>query len=300
MGRYPEKRKTEASPWLNGDAKTLYMHYYSRLAGVAATRYRWVGLPDNIDPMRLEIALILQGGLAAFYHVRPEAKLRDGVEEALNGRFTVSRATYGGAQLDDLFNPASYRAYAPSAVGARFDTNGPLASWRGVPIWGDALRMDYDGQTIQVFANRLARASLIVDVNMASTTRGIVIVTDQDQLLTAQTTVDTMLSGVTAFLNKGTVNLEGIKALDLGVHPDTVERSHVVAMRLWNEALTALGVQAGAQEKEERLTDDEVQAIRGAVEAVRRRTLTPRVQAANLINRRYFGGANVVEVIDQW
>jgi Phage Connector (GP10) len=91
-----------------------------------------------------------------------------------------------------------------------------------------------------------------------------------------------------------------MKALDLGVHPDTVERSHVVAMRLWNEALTAMGVQAGAQEKEERLTDDEVQAIRGAVESIRRRTLTPRVQGAALINRRYFGGAEIVKVIDQW
>ena len=54
MGRYPaQTRKTEGSPWLNGDAADLYMHYYSRLAGVAATRNRSLGLPDNIDPMRL-------------------------------------------------------------------------------------------------------------------------------------------------------------------------------------------------------------------------------------------------------
>ena len=38
------------------------------------------------------------------------------------------------------------------------------------------------------------------------------------------------------------LTLDSIKPFDLGVHPDTVERSHVVAMRLWNEALTALGV----------------------------------------------------------
>ena len=71
-------------------------------------------------------------------------------------------------------------------------------------------------------------------------------------------------------------------------------------MRLWNEALTALGTQAGAQEKEERLTDDEVQAIRGAVESIRRRTLTPRIQAAELINRRYFDSKTIVSVVDQW
>lgn len=301
MGKYPESpRKPEASPWLNGDALALYNHYSSRLAGVAATRYRWLGLPENIDPMRLEFALVLQGGLAAFTHVRPRTPLGPGEVEAKSGRFTITKATYGAAALDDLFNPAGYTTYAPNgAGGVTFNTNKPLNEWRGVPIWGDALRMNYDGETIALFANRLARASLVVDVNMAATTRGVVIATTQDKLLTAQTMIETAMSGLTAFVTDEKT-LDSIKPLDLGVHPDTVERSHVVAMRLWNEALTALGVQAGAQEKEERLTDDEVQAIRGAVEAVRRRTLTPRQQAADLINRRYFEGAKVVEVVDQW
>jgi hypothetical protein len=299
MTRYPQVRKPEASPWLNGDAQALYSHYYSRLAGVAATRYRWEGLPDSIDPMRLEFALVLQGGLAAFTHVRNRAPLGRGVDEALQGRFAVTKCTYGGTALDDLFNPASYTTYGPRGVGGiTFKTVAPLSEWAGVPIWGDALRMDYDGETIRTFANRLARSSLIVDTNMAATTRGIVVLTDQDQLLTDQTTVETMMSGLTTFTNRKSV--DNVKAIDLGVHPDTVERSHVVAMRLWNEALTALGVQAGAQEKEERLTDDEVQAIRGAVEAVRRRTLTPRKLAAQQINRRYFDNEEIVKVIDQW
>jgi hypothetical protein len=300
-GRYPQTpRKPEASPWLNGDAQALYLHYYSRLAGVAATRYKWIGLPDTIDPMRLEFALVLQGGLAAFTHVRNGDPLGSGDDEARKGRFAVVKATYGAGRLDDLFNPASYQTYGPSGVGGiRFTTTKPLDEWAGVPIWGDALRMDYDGDTIRLWANRLARASLVVDTNMLATTRGIVVATSQDELLSTQTAADTMLSGITTFVAKN-FDLDAIKALDLGVHPDTVERSHVVAMRLWNESLTALGVQAGASEKEERLTDDEVQAIRGAVQAVRRRTLEPRQLAAQQINRRYFNSAEVVKVVDQW
>ena len=298
-GRYPQQRKPEASPWLNGDAQALYDHYYSRLAGVAATRYRWEGLPDTIDPMRLEFCLVLQGGLAAWTHVRRDAPLGDGEDEAEQGRFVVSRCTYGASGLDDLFNPAGYTTYGPGLPSITFKTTKPLDEWAGVPIWGDALRLDYDGATIRMFANRLARSSLVVDTNMAATTRGMVVFTDQDKMLSAQTTLDTAMSGLTAFTtDKGL--LDEVKAFDFGVHPDTVERSHVVAMRLWNEALTALGVQAGAQEKEERLTDDEVQAIRGAVQAVRRRTLEPRQLAARQINRRYFGAREVVKVVDQW
>ena len=302
QGRYPGARATEASPWLNGDALALYNHYYTRLAGVAVTRYRWLGLPDNIDPMRLEYLLVLQGGLAAFTHLRQDEELvGTGQDNADAGRFTVTRASYGGAQLDDLFNPASYRPYGPRLMGLKtFTTNGPLDEWRGVPIWGDALRMNYDGQAIELWANRLARASLVVDTNMMSTTRGVILTTTQDQLLTAQTVLETTMSGIPAFVTSKGFDPDTIKALDLGVHPETVERSHVVAMRLWNEALMALGVQAGAQEKTERLTDDEVQAIRGGVESVRRRTLTPRQQAATYINRRYFAGDKIVEVIDQW
>lgn len=299
MSRYPHTQKPEQSPFLNGDADTMYMHWYSRLAGIATTRYRWIGLPDTCDPMGLEIALTLGGGLAAFTHVRNNEPLGDGEEEALKGRFAVARATYGGP-VDDMFRPAKYTTYGPAGVGGiGFVTTKPLEEWAGVPIWGDSMRMDYDGATIRLFANRLARASLVVDTNMLATTRGIVVATDQDELLSAQTTVDTMLSGITTFVSKN-FNADAMKALDLGVHPDNVERSHVVAMRIWNEALTALGIQAGASEKEERLTDDEVQAIRGAVLAVRRRTLEPRQLAAQRINRRYFGSRKVVEVVDQW
>lgn len=301
MSRYPQQpRKPEASPWLNGDAQALYMHYYSRLAGVAATRYKWVGLPDSIDPMRLEYALVLQGGLAAFTHVRNREPLGAGVDEARKGRFAVTKCTYGASALDDLFNPASYTTYGPRGVGGiTFNTTKPLDDWAGVPIWGDALRMDYDGETIRTFANRLARSSIVVDTNMAATTRGMVVFTDQDKFLSRSTALETAMSGLTTYTTDQGL-LDAVKAVDLGVHPDTVERSHVVAMRLWNEALTALGVQAGASEKEERLTDDEVQAIRGAVQAVRRRTLEPRQLAAQQINRRYFDAVEVVKVIDQW
>lgn len=302
MARYPGgPTKPEASPWLNGDARTLYNHYYSRLAGIAMTRYRWEGLPDNIDPMRLENALVLQGGLAAFTHLRNGDPLADGETEAARGRFAVVKATYGGGKLDDLFNPALYTTYGPNGAGGiSFTTTKPVTEWAGVPIWGDSARMDYDGQTILTFANRLARASLVVDVNMAATTRGVVIVAEsQDTLLTQQTAMETALSGLPTIVTDEKT-IDAMKALNLGVHPETVERSHVVAMRLWNEALTALGVQAGAAEKEERLTDDEVQAIRGAVQAVRRRTLMPRRLAAQQINRRYFGAKEVVQVVDQW
>ena len=129
--------------------------------------------------------------------------------------------------------------------------------------------------------------------------RPVIGVTTQDDFLSKQITLGAAMSGIDTFVVKPE-DYETFKALDFGVHPDTVESSHRVAMRLWAEALEALGVESPAAEKRERMIVDEVNGDASSIAAVRRLTLTPRRQAASLINRRYFGGEPVVEVVDQW
>jgi len=251
--------------------------------------------------MLLERTLLTETGLAAFIHLRPNAPFEAGAIERANGRFTVVRAAAVGP-LDDLFYTSGYTTYSPRTgvpTSNRFNTNGSLSEWKGVPIWGDALRQNYDAQTIDLWANIMARAMLVVNVNMAATTHGVVVVTNQDKLVSAQVLVDNALSGLPSFTADPEA-LDSIKTLDFGVHPETVERSHVVAMRLYNEGLTALGLRPGAQEKQERLTDDEVQAITGSAKAIRQRSFQPRELAAQQINARYFKGAQIVSVVDQW
>lgn len=319
MGRFPAqspvKRSASDGPFVGDDwANTLYHHYFSRLLAVATTRYRWVGLGPWIDPMRVEYLLVTQG-LAAFTYVNQKAGpptgalFGDGADIDGSGggrlrvesdRFTVSQATPAGGFLDDTFTPSTYRTFAPTgANGISFSTFAPLNEWKGVPIWGDSLRSQYDLNTIIAFAKRLAQASLVVDTNLRMTMRGAVVVTDQDNLKTAQVALDGVMRGVDTFVAKKET-VEAMKAIDLGVHPDQVEKSHIVAMRIWSEALEALGVESPAAEKSERIVVAEIGADNSQVSAVRRMTLTPRRQAASLINRRYFGGAEVVEVIDQW
>jgi len=170
-----------------------------------------------------------------------------------------------------------------------------------VPIWGDANRSRYDALTIGLFARRLAQASLVVDTNLRQTMRGKVMATDQDGLKSSKIVTDAVGIGYDLMVTKDqAAGLENLKALDLGVHPDTVESSHRVAMRLWAEALEALGVESPAAEKRERMIVDEVNGDASQIAAIRRLTLTPRRRAADLINRRYFSGEPVVEVIDQW
>lgn len=302
MSRYPAqpKRTVEAPPWLNGDAIELYNHYHSRYLGMAATRFRWEGLPDNINPMLLERTLLTDTGLAAFIHTKPRTPLGEGVEESRNGRFSIVRAAPVGP-LDDLFYTTGYTTYSPSGdvTSRRFNMQGRMSDWGGVAIWGDALRQNYDARTIDLWANIMSRAMLVVRTNMAATTRGVVVVTNQDKLLSSQIAVENALSGLPV-LDADQSVMDSIKTFDFGVHPETVERSHVVAMRLYNEGLTALGLRPGAQEKQERLTDDEVQAITGSAQAIRLRVLQPRELAARQINQRYFAGAPIVKVVDQW
>lgn len=316
MSRYPETTPVGVTagdgPFLTPDLNAIYRHYFSRLVAVATTRYRWVGLGPWVDPMRVEWLLVTQG-LAAFTYVKQREELgpvdsllapdpertRDGRKRIESERFTVTQVAVTGF-LDDTYTPAGYRTYAPNGAGGiNFRTNLPLAEWKGVPIWGDANRSRYDAETITLFARRLASASLVVDTNLRGTMRPVVLATTQDKLLSKQITLEGAMRGIDTFV-VDEKDIQTMKTLDFGVHPDTVERSHVIAMRLWAEALEALGVESPAAEKRERMIVDEVNGDQSQIAAIRRLTLTPRRRAADLINRRYFDGAPVVEVVDQW
>lgn len=314
MTRYPESPSSRVSsdgPFVGDDvANQLYRHYFSRLLAVATTRYRWLGFGPWVDPMRVEWLLVTQG-LCAFTYVDHKAGFPTGQLfgpdhdfdrkrlAVYSGRFTVAQATVTG-YMDDTFTPSGYRTFAPTgANGIAFNTFMPLDEWKGVPIWGDANRSSYDLNTISLFARRLASASLVVDTNLRMTMRGAVGVATQDDLQTKRVALDGAMRGIDVFVAKPET-LDSIRAVDFGVHPDQVEKSHIVAMRLWSEALEALGVESPAAEKSERLVVDEIGADNSQVAAVRRLTLTPRRQAASLINRRYFGGEPVIEVVDQW
>lgn len=294
--------------------------------GVATTRYRWLGFGPWIDPMVVEYMLVTEGR-AAFTYVQPQKgeprpevgrplfddngpmvdlRGRDGAFTKRVGglavahsRFTVTRVTPGGF-LDDTYTPSSYTTMAPTGAGGiNFTTFGPLEGWRGVPIWGDNLRSQYDLNTIITWSKILAEAALVVQNNMRKTMVGTVVFAPQDKLKTAQVTLEGVKRGIDVMV-ADTAIIEGIKDVNFGVHPDSVEKSHMVLMRLWAEALEALGVESPVNEKKERITVSEVDGDNSQVSAVRRMTLTPRRQAASLINRRFFGGAPVIEVIDQW
>lgn len=319
--RYPKSSPSEAhsgdGPFVGDEvANQLYQHYYSRLLAVAVTRYRWLGLGPWIDPNRVEWLLVTQG-VAAFTHVRqrvelpvaqelmgpdPEGAFSNGSwdrKRISSDRFTVTQVAVTGF-LDDTYTPAGYRTYAPNGAGGiSFNTTGELQEWKGVPIWGDANRSRYDMLTIATFARRLAQASLVVDTNLKGTMRPVVGVTSQDQLASSRITLDGAMRGIDVLVAKQDV-VDSFKTFDFGVHPDTVERSHIIAMRLWAEALEALGVESPAPEKAERMITDEVNGDHSQIAAIRRLTLQPRRRAAELINRRYFEGAAVVEVVDQW
>ena len=90
------------------------------------------------------------------------------------------------------------------------------------------------------------------------------------------------------------------KALDMGVDPESVEASHRVFTRIRSEAIQALGINAPGSEKQERKITDEIDGDEAQTLAIRRLAYAPRRRAVDLINKRYFNGDPVVEVVDQW
>jgi len=291
MGRYegetPALRVGGQGPFLTGDPNQIYQHYFSKLLAVATTRYRWLGLGPWVDPARLEWLLVTQG-LAAFTFVKQKEELPlqlvqartnyydsvarvadNGQQEISCDRFTITQAAVTG-YLDDTYTPAGYQTFAPNGAGGiRFRTTMPLEEWKGVPIWGDANRSRYDANTIELYARRMASATLITDTNLRATMRGVVAKTTQDKLKTKRVALDAVMSGIDVFY-ADQETIDSLQTMDFGVHPDTVERVHVIAMRIWAEALEALGVESPAAEKKERLITDEVNGDHSQIAAIPR------------------------------
>ena len=80
---------------------------------------------------------------------------------------------------------------------------------------------------------------------------------------------------------------DSIHALDLGLHPQTIETVRLEKNQVWNECMTMLGIQSANQDKKERLVADEVGANNGQMIAARKALLKPRREAVDRINQMF-------------
>lgn len=262
------------APNLGNNRRAILERMYVRiLTELASNRFKWSGLPATIDVRYLELTLFRRAQ-AVFYF-----------DTDYNAYFALAGGGNGPVNMVD--RPTSFLI---TGMG-RFRSK-TVSAKKAVGIYANYLRQP-DTDIVGIYASKLADIDLTIEINARNARRNKVIMSAENQRLSASNIARQLEEGNNAIQVGGAVqDLEFISAIDLGIPHEVHEKMHILRTRLWNECMGLLGIENANQDKKERLVAAEVGANDDQTSMMRYVNLNARRQACDEINARY-GELNV-------
>ncbi len=243
---------------------------YLRVLGeLCVNRFEWKGFPASVDVRYVEMQLCFNALAVAF------------VDRNTDQLMVLRGSATGQRNYTD--NPLSFTLTAPTLMSSALPKQ--VSSKRAVPIWANYFRIP-DLDIVQNYAYKLAQIDRTIEINVNSARRTKVIVHNENQRLSA-TNINNQLDNGDSVIALNMPLGVLLTALDLGVHPDAIEKLSIVRARVWNECMGLLGINNSNQDKKERLVEAEVGANDDQVKATRRMNLNARQQAPDNINAKF-------------
>ena len=283
---YGAHLRGESAKFANSDAITrtsLHQRMYMRvLTELAANRFNWANLPEEIDARFLELGLYYRA-LIVFFKM----------EE--NDKYFIMRGTPHGP-YDIADNPTAFLVNGNGFSGRILKS---VRSWipdaekklvpqepECVPIWANYLRVP-DLDIVMLYAWKFAELDRTIEINSRNARRNKIIAVDENMRLSS-VNINNKIDAGEAVIELGANGMSAVPvALDLGIDANSIEKLHILKVRLWNECMGLLGINNANQDKKERLVADEVDANNQQVSATRAIALNARKQAAEQINKLY-------------
>lgn len=279
----PFRRKPQA------DEQSLLERMHTRvLTELSLNRFKWIGLPEEIDPRFMELNMFYNA-FGLFFRDHRFSK------------YVFTRASVAGG-LDMYDNPNYMQAIATNYPSIRVSMRRPTMDEKnnilagvGIPVYSNYLRMP-DLDIVQVYAKKLAIVDRTIDINTANARHTKVVYHNERTRLS----VENIDREVEQGNNSIKVRVGGqfgedinkhIGVLDMGINPDQIEKLQISRTRHFNDACTYLGIDNSNQDKKERVVADEVNANADQALMVRYMNLQARQQACEAINDIY--GLNV-------
>lgn len=251
--------------------------YWQTLTELCVNRFKWEGLPEEIDRRFIELNLHQQG-LVIFFKE----------EKKYNRFFALAGTAMGTPNMYN--NPTHFMAIGNTMIQEELDAR------HCVPIWANSLRIP-QWRAINIYARKLAKADRTIDI-MIDNLRYTRLVTgnanQRQSLVNIMRQVD---DGQPLVYTTPNFDPASVQSLDLGMHPESLPKLMDARNSLWNQAMGFLGINNANQDKRERLVASEVQANDEQVLAVRQGNLNARQYAAEQINRMF--GLDVSVTYDQ-
>ena len=246
-----------------------YVQYYNRLMELSMSMFEWKNLPDTVDERYLELGLFSSGCMVFF---------KDDVigELALNMTYQGGFNIYG--------EPTRRRAYSRYN---QFQTT--LDKDNSVIIWNNMLRTN-SALDVQMFAYRLYNLDRIVDINANAQKTPVLITCDEKQKLTMKNLYMQYKGNYPVIFGDSNLDIKSLSVLKTDA-PFVSDKIYDLKVKIWNEALTYLGISNINITKKERMITDEVIRNQGGTIASRYSRLESRRRAVKKINKMF--GLNI-------
>lgn len=272
-----------SDPQMTDQAFTEQM-YMTTLSELCVNRFKWEGLPPEIDRRFIELSLH-RNGLVVFFHDTPQ----EDDDKRFDRYFCLKASTEGPLNMYD--NPTMFRAYGNQMIERQLNAR------ECVPIWANSLRIP-QRQAIAIYSRKLAKIDRTIDITVENLRYSRLVTGNANQRNSLVNIMRNIDEGKPIVYTTPNFDPASVQVLDLGVHPDLLPKLMDARNSLWNQAMGFLGINNANQDKRERLVASEVQANDEQVLAVRSTALNARQYAAEQINAM-FPELNVSVTYDQ-
>jgi hypothetical protein len=261
--------------------KMLYERMYVRiLTEIATNRFKWTGMPEEIDLRFLELQLYRQA-LCVFFK-----------DKEYDRYFALRGSGMGKWNMYD--NPVQFTVTGNTMITKQLQAGKDYVDFKTgnvirqacVPIWGNVLRTP-DLDLVHLMATKLADVERTIEITVNNMRKPIMFAVDDADVLSMKNLWRQVTEGEPVIF--GTKALaqtmdDAVKMFDLSIDKDMVLNLQIAKSKMWNETMTLLGINNANQEKKERLVSDEVSANDQQVASVRSSALGARQYAAEWIN----------------
>ena len=241
-----------------------YRQNLERLQELALTRFQWNKMPDTVSTWFLEDALV-NDGMATYF--RDEAMGDLVLKCTISDKMTVYNL------------PKSWRAYAVNGY------NRYLNNKNAVIIWNNYLHTNCWLQ-LEQYALRLYNLDRIIDINANGQKTPYILQCSEKERLSLLNLYKEVDGNAPVVKASKDLDLNAIKVLNTNA-PYIADKIYDLKVKIWNEALTYLGIANMSETKKERMITDEVQRSQGGTIASRYSGLISRQEAADQINKMF-------------
>jgi len=253
----------------------IFNDIYSRLKNIALSIYKWEGLPETCNELFLENTLF-HNGQAVFVNDK-------------NLGFLNLKANPSG-DLNVYNEPIRYTAYS-TGYSEEFNAD------ECVIVFNNRIKKSTDS-TLVIFAERLARIQLAIQINIEAQKTPILLRCDKKTELSLKTIYEQYEGDKPAIVTSKTMQNNPIEAITTGA-PFVADKLREEFRNTWNEALEFLGLNTNPSDrKKERVIVAEVNSNNEQIDIQALTGLSCRLKACEDFKRVFGKEISVSQRVD--